>query len=107
MAQRTAASVVSELDSDAAFSPSGALEWLWATFTSMRLALALMLGLALLALAGSVIIQAPAGIANDQDTYNAWLVGLKPRYGGFTAIFDKLGCSRSSPRSGSAAWPSR
>ena len=87
----TAAGVVSELDSDAAFSPSGALEWLWVTFTSMRLALALMLGLALLALAGSVIIQAPAGIASDQDTYNAWLVGLKPRYGGFTAIFDKLG----------------
>jgi cytochrome c biogenesis protein len=87
----SAASVGSDLDSDASFSPSGALEWLWATFTSMRLALALMLGLALLALAGALIIQAPAGIASDQDTYNAWLVGLKPRYGGFTAIFDKLG----------------
>ncbi len=87
----TTTNVVSELDSDAAFSPSGALEWLWATFTSMRLALALMLGLALLALVGSLIIQAPAGIATDQDTYNAWLVGLKPRYGGFTTVFDKLG----------------
>jgi cytochrome c biogenesis protein len=87
----TAASVVSELDSDAPFSPSGALEWLWATFTSMRLALALMLGLALLALAGSVIIQVPAGVAGDQGAYNAWLQGLKPRYGGFTTILDKLG----------------
>jgi cytochrome c biogenesis protein len=87
----TAASVASELDSDAAFSPSGALEWLWATFTSMRLALALMLGLALLGLAGSLIIQAPAGVASDQAAYNAWLQGLKPKYGGFTIIFDKLG----------------
>jgi len=86
-----AASIGSDLDSDAAFSPSGALEWLWATFTSMRLALALMLGLALLALAGSVIIQAPAGVASDPGAYNAWLQGLKPRYGGFTTIFDKLG----------------
>jgi cytochrome c biogenesis protein len=86
-----AAGVVTELDSDAAFSPSSALEWLWATFTSMRLALALMLGLALLALAGSVIIQAPAGLAGDAAAYNAWLTGLKPRYGGFTVIFDKLG----------------
>lgn len=85
------ANVTSELDSDSAFSPSGALEWLWATFTSMRLALALMLGLALLALAGSVIIQAPAGVAGDPGAYNAWLQGLKPRYGGFTTIFDKLG----------------
>src|SRR5512141_852999 len=87
----TATSVVSELDSDAVFSPSGALEWLWATFTSMRLALALMLGLALLGLAGSLIIQAPAGVAGDQAAYNAWLQGLKPKYGGFTTIFDKLG----------------
>lgn len=87
----TAAVAASDLDGEGAFSPSGALEWLWATFTSMRLALALMLGLALLALAGSLIIQAPAGMANDAGAYNAWLAGLKPRYGGFTAIFDKLG----------------
>src|SRR3990170_656310 len=80
----------SELDSDAAFSPTGALEWLWATFTSMRLALALMLGLALLALIGSLVIQAPPGLASDQGAYAAWLQGLKPRYGGFVVIFDKL-----------------
>ena len=92
LSRRPAAdTIASEFDSDAAFSPAGALEWLWATFTSMRLALALMLGLALLALAGSLIIQAPAGVANDQNAYSVWLQGLKPRYGGFTAIFDKLG----------------
>jgi cytochrome c biogenesis protein len=86
-----APSAITELDSDAAFSPSGALEWLWATFTSMRLALVLMLGLALLGLAGSLIIQAPPGVAGDPAAYNAWLQGLKPKYGGFTTIFDKLG----------------
>jgi cytochrome c biogenesis protein len=81
----------SELDSDAAFSPTGALDWLWATFTSMRLALALMLGLAVLGLIGSLLIQAPAGLASDQAAYTAWLQGLKPKYGGFVIVFDKLG----------------
>ena len=80
-----------DLDSDAAFSPTGALEWLWATFTSMRLALALMLGLAFLALIGSLVIQAPAGLAQDPAAYNVWLQGLRPRYGGFVGVFDKLG----------------
>ena len=84
------APVASDMDGGA-FSAAGALEWLWATFTSMRLALALMLGLALLALIGSLLVQAPAGLASDADAYNAWLQGLKPTYGGFVTVFDKLG----------------
>jgi cytochrome c biogenesis protein len=82
---------ITELDADVALSPSGVLDWLWATFTSMRLALALMLGMAALALIGSIVIQVPPGIASDQGAYAEWLQGLKPRYGGFTTIFDKLG----------------
>jgi cytochrome c biogenesis protein len=80
-----------DLDVDAPLSPSSVLDWLWATFTSMRLALALMLGLALLALIGSLVVQVPAGIAADQTAYAEWLQGIKPKYGGFTTIFDKLG----------------
>lgn len=86
-----AATVAPDLDSDSAFSPNGALEWLWGFFTSMRLALALMLGLAGFALLGSVLIQAPPGMAADPAAYDAWLQGLKPRYGGFVNVFDKLG----------------
>src|SRR5665811_1873252 len=73
------------------FSPSDALEWLWRTFTSMRTALVLILGLAVLALVGTLLVQAPPGLTADPKAYDAWLVGLKPRYGGFTTIMDKLG----------------
>ena len=48
-------------------------------------------GLALLALLGTLLVQAPPGLASDPQAYDAWLVGLKPKYGGFTGILDKLG----------------
>jgi cytochrome c biogenesis protein len=73
------------------FSPSDVLEWLWRTFTSMRTALVLILGLAVLALVGTLLVQAPPGLAADPKAYDAWLVGLKPKYGGFTMVLDKLG----------------
>jgi cytochrome c biogenesis protein len=73
------------------FAASEALEWLWRTFTSMRTALILILCLSVLALIGTLLVQAPPGLASDPQAYDAWLVGLKPRYGGFTTILDKLG----------------
>jgi cytochrome c biogenesis protein len=68
-----------------------ALEALWRIFTSMRTALVLILGLALFALIGAVLIQAPAGLSSDPQAYAAWLVGLKPKYGGWVGIIDRLG----------------
>jgi len=86
-----AADTPADMAGEGSFAVSDALEWLWGLFTSMRMALALMLGLALMALIGALVIQAPPGLAADPDAYNAWLVTLKPRYGGFTTVFDKLG----------------
>jgi len=71
--------------------PSDALDRLWRIFTSMRTALVLMLTLATLALIGAVLIQAPAGLQSDAQAYAAWLDALRPKYGGWVPIFDRIG----------------
>jgi cytochrome c biogenesis protein len=67
-----------------------ALEWLWHFLTSMRLAVVLILALAALGVAGSLIIQAPAGVLDDPQAKADWLAGVRPRYGGWTGIMDSL-----------------
>ncbi|HEY6057858.1 MAG TPA: cytochrome c biogenesis protein ResB, partial [Candidatus Limnocylindrales bacterium] len=67
------------------------LDRLWRIFTSMRTALLLMLALAVLGLIGTVLIQAPAGIQSDEAAYAAWLDALRPKYGGWVPIIDRLG----------------
>jgi cytochrome c biogenesis protein len=71
--------------------PSDALDRLWRLFTSMRTALVLMLTLAALALIGAVLIQAPAGLQSDAQAYAAWLDALRPKYGGWVPIVDRIG----------------
>jgi cytochrome c biogenesis protein len=66
-------------------------ERLWHLFISMRTGLALMLGIAVLTLFGAVVVQAPAGLAGDAGAYAAWLEGVRPKYGGWTAVLDLLG----------------
>jgi cytochrome c biogenesis protein len=80
-----------DLEGGLVFSPWEALEALWRIFTSMRTALVLILGLAFLALLGAVLVQAPAGLASDQQSYAAWLQTLQSKYGGWTGILDRLG----------------
>jgi cytochrome c biogenesis protein len=82
---------VDELDVVFAVSPSAVLDRLWRIFTSMRTALLLMLTLALLALIGSLLVQAPQGLQADPQAYSAWLDGLRPKYGGWVPIVDRLG----------------
>lgn len=74
-----------------AISPSDVLERLFRLFTSMRLALVLLLALALLTLIGTLLAQAPAGIESDPQAYAAWLDSMRPRYGGWTGVLDTLG----------------
>lgn len=66
-------------------------ERLWHLFISMRTGLALMLGLALFTLIGTVVIQAPVGLQSDAAAYDAWLDSVRPKYGGWTGAFDMLG----------------
>jgi cytochrome c biogenesis protein len=66
-------------------------ERIWHLFISMRTGLALMLGLALMTLIGTVLVQAPVGLKSDPSAYAAWLETVKPKYGGWTGIFDTVG----------------
>jgi cytochrome c biogenesis protein len=64
---------------------------IWHLFISMRTGLALMLFLALLTLAGTVLTQVPAGVQGDQVAYAQWLDSVRPKYGGWTTVFDVTG----------------
>lgn len=66
-------------------------ERIWHLFISMRTGLFLILVLAFLALVGTVLTQAPAGMRADPAAYAAWLDQVRPKYGGWTGIFDVLG----------------
>jgi cytochrome c biogenesis protein len=66
-------------------------ERVWHLFISMRMGLALMLGIAVLTLVGAVVVQAPAGLQGDPAAYAQWLDGLRPKYGGWTNVLDVLG----------------
>ena len=67
-----------------------ALEWLWHFLTSMRLALVLILLIAVLGVVGSLVIQAPTGILSDPAAKADWINGIRPRFGGLTGFMDQL-----------------
>ena len=80
-----------DLEGGLALSPGELLERVWHLFISMRTGLALILGVAVLGLIGTVLVQAPAGLAADPAAYRSWLDSVRPKYGGWTGIFDALG----------------
>jgi cytochrome c biogenesis protein len=80
-----------DLDGGLAVSPSDVLERLWRFFISMRTGLVLILGLGLLSLAGTLLEQAPAGMRGDKQAYASWLTQMRPKYGGWTSVLDRLG----------------
>lgn len=81
---------VGDLDGGLAISASDILERLWRVFTSMRTALVLMLCLTALSFVGTLLMQAPSGLQSDPPSYAAWLNTLRPKYGGWTDVLDKL-----------------
>jgi cytochrome c biogenesis protein len=56
----------------------------------MRTAVALMLGLGVLALIGTVIAQAPAAVVADRRAYVGWATMMQATYGPWTAPLDAL-----------------
>ena len=68
----------------------GGLEGLWHLLTSMRVAMILMLAIAVLGVFGSLLIQAPSGVLGDAAAKAEWLDSVRPRYGGWTNILDGL-----------------
>jgi len=71
-------------------SVDSALERLWGLLTSMKFALLLILGFAAFALAGTLLMQMPAGVADDPQARAGWLAEVRPKYGGWTGILDQL-----------------
>jgi len=75
----------------ASVSTSDLMERLWRFFISMRTGLMLILALGVLSLVGTLLAQAPPGIATDPAAYADWVTSMKPKYGGWTSILDKIG----------------
>ncbi len=63
---------------------------LWHTLTSVRLALILILLIAVATLAGTLLDQVPASVASDPTAHARWLDGLRGRYGVFTDVMDRV-----------------
>jgi cytochrome c biogenesis protein len=61
---------------------------IWRFFTSVRLALVLILLLALAVLAGTMINQVPGSVIADKEAYAEWLDRAEGKYGFFTPVFD-------------------
>lgn len=88
---RTERDLGDDLDGGLSISPAALGERLWHFFISMRTGLVLILLLAGLALIGTLLVQAPAGLSSDPQAYAVWLESLRPKYGGWTNVFDTLG----------------
>ncbi len=59
---------------------------LWRLFTSVRLALILILAITAAVLAGTLLDQAPAPVAADGELYQQWLDRVRDRYGMWTDV---------------------
>ncbi len=67
------------------------LEWLWHFLSSMRLAMVLMLAIAVLGVAGSLLMQIPRDVVGNPASEQLWVESVRPRYGGWTDLFTTLG----------------
>ena len=88
---RPIAEPADDLDGALAISPADLLERIWRVFISMRTGLALILGVAVLGLIGTLVVQAPPGLSSDPAAHDAWLASVRAKYGGWTGILDALG----------------
>jgi cytochrome c biogenesis protein len=79
------------LSGGASVSGSDVLDRIWRFFISMRTGLWLILGLGLLSLIGTLLVQVPSGMTADPATYTSWIASIHSKYGGWTPVFDKLG----------------
>lgn len=88
--QLASGSVPAPGTSERAGGVDSALEWLWHTLISMRLALVLMLLFAALTLVGALVIQAPQEVMDNPQAKADWLAGIRPRFGAWTDLMDQL-----------------
>ena len=69
-----------------------AIKWTWRQFSSVRLALILILVITGLSLLGALLIQVPQSAAGDPQYYSYWLDTIaRPKLGGWASFFSALG----------------
>lgn len=69
----------------------GALEGLWRFLSSMRVAVILILLIAVLGVIGSLVIQAAPGVSASPAAKASWLAEIRPKFGFWTDPMDALG----------------
>ena len=69
-----------------------AIKWVWRQFSSVRLAVILILVITALSLLGALLIQVPQSAAGDPQYYSYWLETIaRPKLGGWASFFSALG----------------
>ena len=69
-----------------------AIKWVWQQFSSVRLAVILILVITALSLLGALLIQVPQSAAGDPQYYSYWLETIaRPKLGGWASFFSALG----------------
>ena len=63
---------------------------LWRFFSALKLALVLILGIAALVLAGTLLDQVPPSVLSDSRSYSQWLTVEHGKYGAWTNVFNRL-----------------
>ena len=82
--------MVSEANRAGRTAARGIFEALWDLLTSMRFSLFVILAMAALGVIGALVIQVPAGVESDPAAKAEWLAGVRPRFGGWTDVMDRL-----------------
>lgn len=78
-----------DLDVSVGLSPYYLMDRVWRFFISKHTGLVLILLMGLLSLAGTLLAQAPDGMRGT--AYAGWLDSVRPRYGGWTDLLNRLG----------------
>jgi cytochrome c biogenesis protein len=81
---------IDEVPAVGMLAPRGIFEALWDLLTSMRFSLFILLAMAALGVVGALVIQVPAGVDADPAAKADWLAGVRPRFGGWTDVLDRL-----------------
>jgi cytochrome c biogenesis protein len=67
------------------------IKWIWRLFSSVRLAVILILVITALSLLGALLIQAPAEVAKDPGAYSYWIDTVaQPKVGGWAPFLSAL-----------------
>lgn len=82
---------VDGLDQAVHSTPRQVVRRIYRLFHDKRIGLVLILLTGLFALFGVLFRQAPAGVREDPTSHAAWLESVRPTYGGWTSVMDKLG----------------